>query len=263
MKSLSLKSFYLLLVVLLATPVVADVVVEPEDISWTTDSGIVYFQIRFHNYEQTPSGEVSCALFAQDFGAFLPNQNEIGAYDIPPIPPDSFFDVYMDIPFDQLPPPPEEGHPWDTLKLQPYCPQDDHWDGNVDLIWTGLGGAGQVNAHLGTLQVCPTYGASQIHVVTGCPGNLTYTITGVCAGFTVQLVNEDFTAAPSPLMPGWSGHIRVWADASVPIGTTCCFTINFNCGGVITPLILCVTACDCAPISNEDVNWGQVKSLYK
>jgi hypothetical protein len=263
MKSLSVMLFYLLLVVMLATPVVADVVVEQEDITWTTDAGIVTFQIRFHNYEQTTSGEVSCALFAQDFGAFLPNQNEIGTYDIPPIPPDSFFDVFMDIPFDQLPPPPEEHHPWDTVKFQPYCPQDDHWDGNVDLIWNGPGGAGQINGHLGTLLVCPGYGASEIHVVTSCMGNITYTVAGVCAGFTVQLVNEDYTAAPSPLAAGWSGYIRVWADATVPIGTVCCFTINFTCGGVTIPLTLCVTACDCGPISNEVLDWGRVKSLYK
>ncbi|MBU1073936.1 hypothetical protein KKG45_11880 [bacterium] len=264
MKSLSVKLFCLLLVVLLTTPAVAEIVVEPEDITWTTDAGIVTFQIRFHNPDPTAwADEVSCTLYAQDFGVFLPNQNEIGTYDVPPIPPDSFFDVFMEIPFDQLPPPPEVHHPWDPMKVQPYCTPDDHWDGNVDLIWAGPGGAGTIDSHLGTLLVCPTYGASEIHVVTNCVINMTYTITGVCAGFTVQLVNEDYTAAPSPLAANWSGYIRVTADATVPIGTVCCFTVNFTCGGSTIPLILCAEACDCGPISNEDLDWGRVKSLYK
>jgi hypothetical protein len=261
MKQAIMLFFCLLLALGLSSPVVADIVLNPEDISWTTEAGIVTFQLHFTNPDQAPTLDASGELFSQEYGAFLPDLGTIGTFDIPPIPPESFFDVFMEIPLDQLPPSASEILPW--VKSQEHCPPDYHWDGNVDVIWAGPGGQGQVQGHYGTLQACPGYGASCIHVVTACAGNATWAIVGGCAGFTVSLLNEDMTPAPNPVPPGWSGHICVTADASVPLGTTCCIAVNFTCGGVTIPVNLCVDACDCGPISTDPTTWGYLKTLYR
>jgi len=263
--------FAALVLMLAAAPCLADV--ELALVEWSTDAetDVTQFHLQFYNPDpQSPSLEVSGVVYAQEFGVFLPDLNIIEEYDIPPIPPDSFFDVFFDVPNDQLPPSAGEILPGmgplapgvHGVAVQAPCPPDVHWDGNVDIIWNGPGGTGQVMAHLGTLYVGPGVGISYIHVVTGCTMPATWTITGVCAGFTAFLVNEDFTPAPNPVPPGWSGHLGVTAAASTPVGTQCCFNLNFTCGTAPATIRLCVDVCDWST-AVEPVTWGHIKSLYR
>ncbi len=249
--------------ILAAMPATAGLVLDPDDVAWTTVADIVTFTMRFHNPDPVESEPATGDLVAYPFGAFLEGGLPVGNFDIPPIPPDSFFDVTFDVPLDQLPPTADEILPWIGKSALDFCPQDWHWDGNVDVIWNGPSGGGSTQVHHGTLQVCSGYGGSYIHVATNCPGNVGWNITGVCAGFTATLVNEDLSPAPNPLMPGWTGHIAVSAVTGTPLGTTCCLTVNFTCGGVTVPVKLCVVTCDCGPIENEHSSWGYLKSLYR
>ena len=244
---------------------------DPElaEASWTTDMDLVTFHLVFHNPDpDTPSLPVSGSVFSQEFGVFLPDQGLIDEFDIPPIPPESFFDVFFEVPLSGLPPTAGEILPGNGPLApgvhgvaQPLCPPDDHWDGNVDIFWGVPGALAQVLAHYGTLQVGPGVGNSYIHVVTNCAFPATWTITGLCAGFSATLVNEDLSPAPNPVPAGWTGHICVSAAASVPVGSTCCFKVNFNCGGIPGVIDLCVEVCDwTTPV--EPVTWGRIKSLY-
>lgn len=251
-----------LVLALAAVPAAADLVLNQEDVSWTTETGIVTFHLRFYNPDPTTSALETGEMFAQPYGAFVPDLAPIGTFDIPPIEPESFFDVFFAIPLDQLPPSATEILPWTPDKDVP-CPPDWHWDGNVDVIWTGPFGGGMVQAHYGTLQVCPGQGGSYIHVVTNCPGWAAWAVVGLCAGFNATLVNEDLTPAPNPVPPGWTGFIAVTAAAGTPIGAQCCFTVNFTCGQVTIPVNLCVTTCDCGPIGTQREPWGSIKALYK
>lgn len=253
----------LLVLALAAMPAAADLVLNQEDIAWTTESGIVTFHLRFYNPDPTVSMLETGEMFAQDFGAFVPDLSPIGTFDIPPIEPESFFDVFFEIPLSQLPPSAHEVLPWQPGKDLLPCPPDWHWDGNVDVIWTGPGGGGMTQAHYGTLQVCPGQGGSYIHVVTNCAGWAAWAVVGLCAGFNATLVNEDLSPAPNPVPPMWSGFIAVTAAAWVPVNTQCCFAVNFTCGGVTIPVNLCVVTCDCGPVLNEVESWGSIKALYK
>jgi hypothetical protein len=264
MKKLLLPTCFLfvtLITLTLPPTAVADITLERENISWTSDETTVTFQLTFYNPDASTSDWVSGELYAQEYGAFL-SGTPVGTFDIPPIPPESFFDVFMEVPRVDLPPSAGEITPWGTGKAVQICSPNWHWDGNVDVIWAGAGGAGQVQAHYGTLQACPGAGGSYIHVVTNCVGPATWTVTGLCAGFNMNLVNEDFSPAPNPVPAGWTGHIAVTANISVPFGTTCCFAVNFTCGGVTVPVQLCVDACDCS-LEAESSTWGKVKGLYQ
>lgn len=232
-------------------------------VDWETQGALVVFHVQFYNPDPAPTSPGGGGIYSQEYGAFLPDAGTIGVFDIPPIEPESFFDVFLDIPYDALPPSAGEILPWLQPMKQFGCGADNHWDGNVDIIWSLPGAPGQVNAHYGTLQVCPGYGNSYIHVVTACPGWANWWFAGVCQGWTVTLVNEDFTPAPNPVAPGWSGHICVSADATVPFGAQCCFSLNFNCGGVVTPVNLCAVACDCGAVADEPTSWGAIKSMYR
>ncbi len=246
---------------LLVSVATAGVVLDPNDISWVTEQGVVIFTLNFYNDGPTPSELQSGELFAQEYGAFLPNITSIGIFEIPPIPPESFFDVSVEIPYDQLPPSAEERFDWDGPSKNAVCAKDWHWDGNVDVIW-GIGPPA-VQSHIGTIQVCPGYGGSYIHLITGCNGNTTWAFTGVCAGFTVSLLDETFNNAPAVLLPGFSGWIAISATAGTALGTTCCLTLTLTCNGVPVPVKLCATTCDCGPIETENRAWGSIKSLYR
>ena len=50
-------------------------------------------------------------MSSQHFGVFLPDYGPIGRFNVPPLQPSSFFDVFFEIPLSQLPPPPEKTHP--------------------------------------------------------------------------------------------------------------------------------------------------------
>lgn len=251
-----------LILLLAAAPAAADLVLDQEDIGWTTSNGLVTFQMRFHNPDPVLSTPQTGALFSQPFGAFADNTGPIGTFDVPQIMPDSFFDVFLEVPLSSLPPTAAEILPFNKDAAAFDCPHDWHWDGNVDVIWTGPNGGGMVNAHHGTLQVCAGQGGSYIHIVTGCAGFSWWNVVGLCAGFAATLVNEDLTPAPNPLPPGWTGHIAVSAVAGTPVGTVCCFAVNFNCGGVVVPVNLCATICDCGPVSAEKTSWGSLKALF-
>src|SRR5439155_22446705 len=114
------------------------------------------------------SAPVSGDMSSQMFGVFQPNFGPIGHFDLPPIAPNSFFDVFFDIPLNQLPPEPATELPGGGPVPNSPCPPPDQWHGNVDITWDGAGGTGHVNKHYGGLLVCPGAGPSYIHVVTNC-----------------------------------------------------------------------------------------------
>lgn len=235
---------------------------EVSEVGWETQGNLVSFHVQFHNAGTTPTEPAAGEIRPQEYGAFVPVIGTIGSFDVPPIEPESFFDVFFTVPLASLPPSAVKTTPWDKSAAA-VCGPDDHWDGNVDIIWAfGGGGGGHVNAHFGHLLVCPGFGNSFIHVVTGCPGWIAWAFQGVCAGWTVSLLNEDRTPAPQPLPPGWTGWIGVSVNASVPVGTICCFALNLTCNNVTVPVRLCAEACDCSPVPVEPTTWGAVKSLY-
>lgn len=236
---------------------------DPSDIGWQTTAGAVQFTLRFRNPSSIdPTDVVSGAVHAQAFGVFLPDLGLLHTFDLPPIAPDSFFDVFFEVPLCDLPGgcPPAPGARA-TLQAIP-CPPFDHWDGNIDVHWNGPGGAGQVFKHVGASQVCPGRGNSYTHVVTGCAFPAPWVIAGVCPGWSVTLVNEDLSPAPNPVPPGWSGFICVSANANVAVGSVCCFTVTFTCAGLPAVINMCSTTCDC-PVPVEPSTWGTIKSHYR
>jgi hypothetical protein len=241
--------------------------VSPDVIEWEMAGvDMVRFHVQWHNHDTYPSLGVTGQMSSQEFGAFLPTYGLIGTFVVPPIEPESFFDVYFEVPLSQLPPSPG-GSPGgglvaiEDLAVPGPCPPLT-WSGNVDIVWAGPGGAGHVNSHYGVLGLCPGGPASCIHTLTGCNGPLTWAIVNPCQGFTVTLLNEDLTPAPAVLPVGWTGWICVSAAAWVPVGTQCCFTVNFTCGGVTTPVRVCAFACQC-PTPAIGTTWGQMKSIYR
>ncbi len=217
-------------------------------VDWHTIGTMERFHLRWENPSaNTPTIPVDGSIKSQEFGVFLPDFGPIGDFSVPPIAPNSFFDVFVDVPLAQLPVEPLQVVPGGGPTPGAPCPSDTIWDGNVDIIWSGASAAGQVQRHFGDLIVCPGSGASYIHFKsTTCPGSATWSVTGLCPGFNVTLVNEDFSAAPNPIPAGWTGFLLVTAAAGTVPGTTCCFTVNFDCGGSPAALELCATACECA-----------------
>jgi hypothetical protein len=254
---------------LLASPLDARADVELQDVNWQTMSGtgLVQFHLRWYNPDpMLPSLTVSGQVWAQEFGVFLPDQGLIGTFDVPPIEPESFFDVFFEVPMSSLPMPPEEGYLSKPLQGLPPIPcptPDDHWDGNIDIMWGGPGGNGQANYHIGQIMVCPGMGTSYIHMIGGCAMPMGWVIGGVCPGWTVALLNEDFTAAANPVPAGWTGWIAVNANATVPIGQICCFNIVFTCGVQTATVQLCATACQCNPVGVGPSTWSTLKTLYR
>jgi hypothetical protein len=178
--------------------------------------------------------------------------------------PDSFFDVFLELPLSSLPPSPG-GSPGGGLTAADAeavpCPPM-IWSGNIDIVWAGPSGAGQVNKHVGVAGLCPGGPSSCIHLLTGCNGALTWAIANPCPGFTLTMLNENLTPAPAVLPVGWTGWACLSASAAVPIGTQCCITINFTCSGVVTPVQICAFACQC-PTPAIGATWGQMKSIYR
>jgi len=237
----------------------------PADINWEMlDGSTVRFHLRFHNYDpEHESAAVSGTVYSQEaFGVFLPHYGVIGTFNLPPLLPDSFFDVFFDVPLSSLPPSPG---------LQPslavsgaldlICPPP-MWVGNVDVTWMEPGGPAQVNKHYGDVGVCPGGPQSCLHVMTGCAQNLTWAIQNVCPGWNVTLVNEDYSPAPALLPPLWSGHICVTAGPNIPVNAVCCFSVDFFCGGSKGTIDVCAYACECpTPVLNG--TWGRIKALYR
>jgi hypothetical protein len=115
----------------------------------------------------------------------------------------------------------------------------------VDINWNDPAGMGQVNRHFTGLLVRPGSGSSHVHTLIFCndPAGATWTIAGLCPGWSAALLNEDFTPAPNPVPPGWTGWISVAAAAGVAAGETCCFTVTFDCDGVPGVIEVCSEAC--------------------
>ena len=107
------------------------------------------FHVRFMNPSPTaPTAPVSGQMMSQAFGAYMPDFGPIGRFNVPPIPPQSFFDVFFEVPLDILPPQPQKilppGVPGagrsNLLRTMPGsttggvpCTRDTIWDGNVDV----------------------------------------------------------------------------------------------------------------------------------
>jgi hypothetical protein len=250
----------------LTAPAIAEV--SPEVIEWEVlDGSIVRFHIGWHNLDPlNPSLEFSGQMFSQEFGAFLPHYGLIGNFTVPPIPAESFGDVYLYVPLSSLPlnsggSPGRELTPDGVIRPPRQCTPL-IWSGNVDIVWAGPGGAGQVNKHYGEVGLCPGGEASCIHALTGCNGPLTWAINNPCPGYTVTLLNEDLTPAPGVLPVGWTGWICILASGVVPVGTSCCITVDFTCDGVTVPVQICGYACYC-PTPTLQTTWGQVKTIYR
>lgn len=234
-------------------------------VTWTLSGTTVHFQQHWENQNSaTTSQPVSGDMSSQQLGVFLPNYGPIGAFNVPPIPPSSFFDVFLDIPLAALPPEPVTEVPGGSNN-PPCFPQQ--WHGNVDLIWTSAGGTGNANYHFSEMPVCPGSGPTYLHVETGCnsPVGASWSVLGICPGFTATLVNLDHSPAPNPLPPSWIGLIAVSANAGTPIGTTCCFKIQFLCDGVAGVIDVCAKACDCHPRKPRLVStdWTRIGNLIR
>lgn len=247
-----------------AAPAIAGQV-GPPDIKWEmVGTGTVRFQLHFSNpdpFEYTL--EVSGEMRSQEFGVFLPDYGQIGVFNVPPMAPNSFFDVFFDVPLNLLPPNPLQGSGFSTSQAPLVeCPPK-MWVGNVDVFWSGPGGAGQVNYHAGDIGVCPGGAASCLHVVTGCENNMTWMINNPCPpGWTVTLENQDGTPAPALLPANWMGWLCVTAAGNIPVGDQCCYSVDFWCNGVKATVNVCAFACECL-IGTQQDTWGHIKSIYR
>ncbi len=230
--------------------------VGPPEISWQmVGTDVVRFQLHFSNPDPVEATlPVQGEMHSQQFGVFLPDFGLIGSFNVPGMAPSSFFDVFFEVPLPNLPPSPSAFRIGD-------CPPPT-WVGNVDVNWYGPGGAGQVNKHYGNIGVCPGGAASCLHVITMCPGNLTWGIVMFCPGWAVTLLNEDHSPAPAILPPGWTGWACITASAGVPVNSQCCFNLNFLNGAVPASINVCAFACEC-PSPTKLGTWGQLKSLYR
>jgi len=242
----------------------------------------IRFQVRWMNPDDdAPSTAFTGSMMSQEFGVFLPDYGQIGSFNVPPIPPASFFDVFIEIPLASLPPAPQKivpmGGAGGPAKLAPAsfngvartmfdCPPDTNWAGNVDIIWSGPGQGGQVNKHYADLLTCIGGAPSYIHFRgSNCPAPMPWTLTGVCPGYTVKLVNEDFSPAPNPVPVGWSSWICVSVASSVPSGTSCCFGIVFQCQGSTSTVVICSTACECQPHppTLSQIDWTTIGTMVR
>ena len=234
----------LMAMALLLPALAAAVPPEVSTVEWTTMGTLVRFHLQFVNNGTEPTETSSGVLSSQEFGAFMPLYGTIGSFDVP---------------LSSLPPSAQKFSEWAKDANVVECGADDHWDGNVDLFFAGM----HINVHNAHMYVCPGHGNSLIHLMTACNGWMPWVIGNVCAGFHVAVQNMDRSAAPNPVPPGWQGFIVGWADATVPLGTICCFQVTFTCNGVNQAVWCCLEACDCSAVPIEQSTWGTIKSLYR
>ncbi|HEX7878834.1 MAG TPA: lamin tail domain-containing protein, partial [Candidatus Eisenbacteria bacterium] len=256
--------------------------VQPTVINWLPVAGTdhIRFHVRWTNMdEDSPSSQVSGQMLSQDFGVFQPDFGSIGSFNVPPLQPSSFFDVFFEVPLSSLPPAPQKILPGGGPIAPPGlladsgpatlsdCPPDTNWAGNVDIWWLGPGYDGMVNKHYADLLTCAGGPPSYIHFRgSNCPSPMPWTISGLAPGFSATLVNEDFTPAPNPVPVGWTGWICVSAAAGVPSGTSSCFGVTFTCDDESSTIDICSTACDWSnpqPPVLSVIDWVNVGSLVK
>jgi hypothetical protein len=108
-----------------------------------------------------------------------------------------------------------------------------------------LGCHWQNNYHFTQLLVRPGSGSSHIHALIFCGAatGATWSITGLCPGWTATLLNENFTPAPNPVAAGMDGLDQRGRRAGVPSGSHCCFSVNFICDGEPATIDVCAEAC--------------------
>jgi hypothetical protein len=244
-------------------------------VDWRTIGDLERFHLRWTNPDpDRTTVAVSGAMNSQQFGAFVENAGTIGTFQVPELLPDSFFDVFFDVPLAQLPPEPQRVLPGGGPSVQEPCPPETLWTGNVDVMWSDPeGGTGEEHHHHGTLLVRPGATPSLLHMLVGCavPPGATWSIVGLCPGWTATLLEEDrVTPAGNPLgftppFPGWTGWLAVSAPAGTPAGTTCCFQIQFMCNGQPGVIHMCVTTCDWALLQPTlaSVEWSTVGDLER
>jgi hypothetical protein len=213
---------------------------------WTQIPGNI---IRFHLHWINPSSSVgsttaSGTIHSQQFGAFAPNFGEIGPFNVPAMPPNGFFDVFVEVPLSALPPEPPVILPGGGPAAGSPCPPDTSWSGNVDIMWAGPGGPGNTNYHFTQLLVKPGF-TSHVHALIFCsaPAGALWSVSGLCPGWTATLLNENFTPAPNPVPANWTGWISVGASGAVPSGAHCCFQVAFVCEGQPGVINVCADAC--------------------
>lgn len=261
---------------LLVASVPASADVEVTEASWQLNNGTVEFHVRFHNPDPNTSGAVSGEAWSQEFGAFLPNIAQLHTFDVPPLPPDAFFDVFFEVEIADLPPSAEIISPdanGGSLRIGDVTAQlactNTQWAGNVDVFWQGPGGSGQVQPHMGLIPVCAGAGNSYIHILMDCqdPAGVTWSFTPLCAGWTASLVVDaggvPGGAAPNPIPQGFfDGWICVSAAANTPIGTQCHFDLNVSCGTAPATVNLWAEVCSWLPVGTEESTWGTLKHQY-
>ena len=256
---------------------------QPTTINWVPVAGTpnIRFHIRWSNLdEENDSPPVSGSMRSQEFGVFLPDFGDIGNFNVPPLQPNSFFDVFFDVPLSALPPQPQkitpnsQGLAASAASMRPglpsatnaFCPPDTNWAGNVDIFWTASNQNGSVNKHYTDLRSCAGGAPSFVHFRgSNCTSPMPWSVAGLCPGFTVTLVNEDFSAAPNPLPVGWTGWIKLQVGGAVAAGTSCCPSVIFQCNGASSTVDLCTTACDCQPIKPQlsAVDWTQTGTTVR
>ena len=146
-------------------------------IDWTTSGGVVTFHQHWTNPDPSNSSEpVSGDMNSQEFGVFLPNFGPIGHFDVPPIAPMSFFDVFFDVPLSALPANPAVTVPGGNPAPGTPCYTEDHWHGNVNVDWSGPGGSGSVGKHFGEMPLCAGGPPTTLFVETACTSALGATL---------------------------------------------------------------------------------------
>ena len=281
MQRMATASLLLALVLLLpaASPSRAGgpVPVRVDLVEWNNVPGAIIPCIKFHTRFSNPdpflpSQPVSMQMHVQPFGAFVPNGRLLGSFDVPPMQPSSFFDVFFDVEVADLPPSAERIVPGTgpgPSAPATACPPDEFWAGNVDVFWNGPGGTGQVNVHNGTIQIHPNGTPSYIHVITDCnsTGGINWSFGPLCPGWSAALVlNVGFAPgppAPNPIPQGFfDGWICVTADNSVPVGSTCNIVLNLTCGGQPATISVLAEACDLGVTSVKPSTWSEVKLQF-
>jgi hypothetical protein len=261
--------------VLLGLASIASAEIVVSQVDWQTLEPNVRFHVQFHNEDLTnPSVPASGVLSSQPFGAFVPNAGQIGTFNIPPLAPDSFFDVFFDVALADLPPSAETilpgGGPSAKSATPPLCPPPVFWNGNVDVFWTPPG-TGNVGYHFGELLICPGAGNSYIHVIMDCQdaAGISWNISGLCPGWSANLVSDDGNfapglPAPNPIPAGFfDGWLCIAADVSVSSGDTCSPSVNLTCGGVPATINVSAEACEWGTVSIEPTTWGDMKIRFE
>ena len=282
MKRMATASLLLTLVMLLpaASPARAGgpLPVRVDLVEWNNVPGAIIPCLRFHTRFSNPnpfqaSQPVSGQMHTQPFGAFVPNGQLIGSFDVPPMEPMSFFDVFFDVELADLPPSAERITPGSgpgPSRPPTACPPDEFWAGNVDVFWTGPGGTGQVNVHNGTIQINPNSAPSYIHVIMDCNSStgINWSFGSLCPGWSATLVlNSGFSPggpAPNPIPQGFfDGWICVSANNTVVVGSTCSIVLNLTCGGEPATINVLAEACDSPATPVRPTTWSEMKLHFR